>query len=154
MRIETKTETVVKEINTYIVDDGKEFDTKEECEKHEQSIKTTEAERKLEELRIKELKRVSPLTDDNQEFYYESDFGWFLVNKKEDVEYIESLYEQNYDMAYYSGIPDDISYPTYYGIEEECGGCIYGPYTLEQIQQRTVKFFKKFGVEVEFKKGE
>lgn len=155
MRVETRTETVVKEINTYIADDGREFDTKEDCVRYENKKAEYEALDKLKELSIDDLEDVFPLHSDLEEFSSWSGMRWYFVESRENVENIEKLYDQaGYKTSYYDSSYDDMTYPNYIGIEEEDNE-ICGPYTLEKMKKRVVNYFKNhFNIIVEYKKGE
>lgn len=150
MRVETKTETIVKEINTYFADDGKEFATRADCEKYESLLKKKETEGALWELRIPELDDITPLHSDPNDFTWYHDFKWYKVNNEDDVNKLEQMYV---DAGYIINSFNCDTYPNLLGIEE-ADNEVYS-YTLTEMKDFVKRFFEdNFDIEVEYKRKE
>ena len=150
MRVEERTETRTIKINTYVAEDGKEFNTQRECLDYENELKKSDVMKQLDEMRIPELDDITPLHSDPNDFTWYHDFRWYKVNNEDDVNKLEQMYV---DAGYIINSFDCDTYPNLFGIEE-ADNEVYS-YTFTEMQNLVSTFFnEKFGIEIEYKRKE
>lgn len=93
MKTETRKEehVIVNERTVYIADDGKEFNSEEECILHETGYEKDYLESKFEAMKIKEFDGIAPLNVDSD--WPERDFWWFNLKNKDDYDLIVNYYK-------------------------------------------------------------
>ena len=143
MREEIRKEerVVVNEYKKYIAEDGKEFDTKRECQNYELDLAIEKAEEKTKQFIIDV--DITPLTlyDD----FRECDTKWYKVNSIDDLETVKEYYslksgdEYGYNVYSFPAIVCIADYDDYYDV-----------YTLENIMKQTEGFFDKFNIKINF----
>jgi hypothetical protein len=131
----------------YIADDGKEFTDRSSCVIYENKIKREKALEHIKKYIIEELDGQIPIhaSAEFSEFMY---YTWLKVNNEEERMELENLIEDS--------IESSGQYPLYvcYETEEEFEGIASDySYTIEESMDITRKYFGKFGIEVEFKRG-
>lgn len=130
----------------YIAEDGKEFDNIRLCKKYEEEIEREKRLDKLSKFIVSELSEQIPINADASfsEFYY---YTWLKANNKEEKEELENLLEDRFS--------DPEQFPMYicYETENEFEGLAsYWCCTIEESMDVTKAYFKKFGIDVEFKR--
>lgn len=144
MEIRTEKRMVEQLINTYIAEDGKEFDTKVDCENYEREIEDARLRAGAEKFEIKELEDTYPLDTDGQEIQENHCYKWYRVNNAEELNTVADLY--NADFGEFKTYPQTICVEYEYYHDE-----FRWIYSLSDMKQNTVEFWKKHGFDVEFK---
>lgn len=144
MEIRTEKRIVEQLINTYIAEDGKEFGTKSECEDYEADLESARLRAGAEKFEIKELEDTYPLDVDGQEIQENHCYKWYRVNNAEELNTVANLY--NADFGEFKTYPQTICVEYEYYHDE-----FRWIYSLSDMKQSTVEFWKKHGFEVEFK---
>ena len=144
MEIRTEKRTVEQLINTYIAEDGKEFDTMVDCENYERELEDAKLRAGAEKFEIKELEDTYPLDAEGGEVPENHCYKWYKVNNTEELNTVANLY--NADFGEFKTYPQTIcvEYDYYY---DECRWI----YTLSDMQRQTIEFWGKHGFDVEFK---
>lgn len=141
MKVRKEVVMVKQSITVYVAEDGREFDTKEECELHEKRMKREALVEKAKKFCVQGLKNVMPLV--NQQTSEESVYDWFHVKDREMFLFLKELFRLDGE---YNG-----NYPALLCVEfvdEEYGTDAY-LYTMEDCINSTKDFWKKFGVELD-----
>lgn len=126
MRVETKTEIQTKEVqfNTYIADDGKEFDDAKECELYELNIKKQNLKNKLDMIQTSnEVYGCPPV--DGGEYYENHDFKWYLPKTQDEADTIIEYY--NLECGISSDEIGEWICVEAYDIEDPTDGCYSMP---------------------------
>lgn len=142
MEIKKYVKTV--EFDKYIAIDGKEFNSKEECERYEDKLDdATRFDNIDKAYRDYELDDMIPIHYDAS-FSECSCYRWYKVNNEAEIEDIEEAYDTT--------IGDYDCFPTYVCVETEDVEYNGEPYcyTLSKLMKLTREFFKNFDILVEF----
>lgn len=149
MREEIRKEerTIVDEFSIYIAEDGKEFESKRECEKYEKQLL-------VEKYLDRELNDLIPIHYDSSFSDYNS-YRWFKVNNKEEFDDLDEALSDN---GYYY-LHEVKTYPNYICLESEDDYELNGwntdyNYNLDESMEIAKAYFDLFGIEVEFKRKE
>lgn len=140
--MEIKTRTRIQDYKVYIAKNGTEFSREYECREYENRL----YKKIIENLHIKELEEVVPLTDgmtcDANNFY------WYKVESKEDLDLLNSCYDGQVSepKTYPNILCLEVSYYNYPNGYE-----VY-TYELTDIKDSIVEFMEKFGYKVKFEK--
>lgn len=141
-------------VTSYVAFDGKEFDSRTECEIHEAREKMLRSRKeRLEKLDELEIDYIGmPLLQ--EEFMENHSYYWYKLNSIEDAELLISV-ATDFDMAFENKLKglnypciicvEDFSYKEKF--EEDCW-----VYTLDECIENAKEFFKAFGYEVTLKK--
>lgn len=100
MRVETKVEIQTREveINTYISDDGEEFNDAKQCEKYELEAAREHLGQQLERIETcKEAEDYCPV--DGGEYYEQHDYKWYLPKNQNEAEVINEYYKLEYGIT-------------------------------------------------------
>lgn len=82
---------VTFDVEVFVAEDGREFETKRDCESYESTLKKESQKRKLREIKTcEELNDYSPL--DGGEYYENHCYKWYFVETKEQLDLILSFY--------------------------------------------------------------
>lgn len=144
MEIRTEERTIKQLINIYIAEDGREFSTKVDCENYERELEDARLRAGAERFEIKELNDTYPLDTDGQEIQENHCYKWYRVNNTEELNIVANLY--NEDFGEFKTYPQTICVEYEYYHDE-----FRWIYSLSDMKQSTVEFWKKHGFEVEFK---
>ena len=144
MEIRTERRMVEQLINIYIAEDGKEFDTKVDCESHEREIEYAKLRAEAEVFELKELNDTYPLDAEGGEVLENHCYKWYKVNNAEELNTVANLY--NGDFGDFKTYPQTICVEYEYYHDE-----FRWIYTLSDMQRQTIEFWKKHGFDVEFK---
>ena len=144
MQIKTEKRMVEQLINTYIAEDGKEFNTRADCENYEDKLQEQKIKAEAEKLELKELD-LYPLDIDAQYISSEHSFAWYKVNNAEEYETILKAYNMD-DYGYIKSYPEVVcvEYEGYWGRDAWI-------HLLSEMKTATEYFWKRHGFDVEFK---
>ena len=144
MEIRVEKRVIEVENKIYIAEDGKEFSTQADCENYEKDIEDARLRAGAEKFEIKELEDTYPLDTDGQEIQENHCYKWYRVNNAEELNTIADLY--NADFGEFKTYPQTICVEYEYYHDE-----FRWIYSLSDMKQSTVEFWKKHGFDVEFK---
>ena len=144
MEIRTEKRIVEQLINTYIAVDGKEFSTKVDCENYERELEDARLRAGAEKFEIKELEDTYPLDTDGQEIQENHCYKWYKVNNAEELNTVAIFH--NADFGEFKTYPQTICVEYEYYHDE-----FKWVYSLSDMKQSTIEFWKKHGFDVEFK---
>ena len=144
MEIRVEKRVVEVEDKIYIADDGKEFSTKVDCENYEREIEDARLRAGAEKFEIKELEDTYPLDTNGQEIQENHCYKWYRVNNAEELNTVANLY--NGDFGEFKTYPQTICVEYEYYHNE-----FRWIYSLSDMKQSTIEFWKKHGFDVEFK---
>ena len=147
MKINKTVKMVECEYVEYVAEDGKIFNSRFECEKHEMQLKYENDRFRAGQLKIDDLDDVIPincdgLPNDN------NIFRWYKLKSDDDFKILENAYIK-------SELDTPQKYPTIYCVETY-GYDIYDDdaygYDIEMCKIETIEFWKKFGYNILFLK--
>ena len=144
MEIRVEKRVVEVEGKIYIAEDGKEFATEIDCMNYEKGLESERLRAGVEKFEIKELEDTYPLDTDGQEIQENHCYKWYRVNNTEELNTVANLY--NGDFGEFKTYPQTICVEYEYYHDE-----FRWIYSLSDMKQSTVEFWKKHGFEVEFK---
>ena len=144
MEIRVEKRVVEIEDKIYIAEDGKEFSTQSDCENYEKEIEDIRLRAGAEKFEIKELEDTYPLDTDGQEIQENHCYKWYRVNNAEELKIVANLY--NADFGKFKTYPQTICVEYGYYHDE-----LRWIYSLSDMKQSTVEFWRKHGFDVEFK---
>lgn len=144
MEIRTEKRIVEQLINTYIAFDGKEFDTKVDCENYEREIESKKIRTEAEKFEIKELNDTYPLDVDGGEIMENHCYKWYRVNNAEELNTVAIFHNAN--IGEFETYPQTICVEYDYYYDE-----FVWLYSLSDMKKGTIEFWKKHGFDVEFK---
>lgn len=130
----------------YIAEDGKEFDDIRLCKKYEEEIEREKRLNKLSKFIVSELSEQIPINADASfsEYCY---YTWFKVNNEKELAELEHILDDGFD------VPEQFPMYICYETENEFEGLASDwCYTIEESMDVTKAYFKKFGIDVEFKR--
>ena len=144
MEIRTEKRMVEQLINTYIAEDGKEFDTRADCENYERELEDAKLRAGAEKFEIKELEDTYPLDVDAQYINDNHGFKWYRVNNKEEFNAVDKMYGG--EVIEPKSYPETIcvEYDDYYDSDA-------WTYLLSDMKRATSIFWERHGFDVEFK---
>ena len=145
MHYETRTEKIERKYTIYIADDGKEFNSEDECKQYENSIgrKNMKALKPFIEEKLKDMIPIH-FSAEYSEFSY---YTWFKANNKEEFETINKILDEVFEE------PNEYPYYMCVETESEFDGYISDYYTqLPEYKNTTREFWEKLGYKVSFNK--
>lgn len=140
MKVKTRQETIIKDVEVYIADDGKEFCTEYECKEYEATCRKKKFIKNAEKLRIRELDDVIPPTPNSDP---DNIFIWYKVNSKEDYDNILAAYDKR-DYASPAHYPEIVCIESSSYEEYDLLTDIY-PDFLSSIKKEHQSFWNSFG---------
>ena len=154
MRVEKRKVVIEKEI--FIAEDGKEFDSKYDCDDYEYELKMLRLEKSVDEkLRLYNVESnwVSIANPDKR---VSKDYRWFKIENREDLELFCKGYKQ-----YHRGLADPgyveafLVYPDFICLVDYPEG----PddpmwFSLSEMVGRSNSFLNQFGMEINIKKND
>lgn len=132
------------ETTIYVAEDGKEFNSAEECKRYEEEQEFERGLERIDKYRIEEMDGQIPLDDDARysfSFYYR----WYRVRNEKELKEIQDVYKED--------MPPINKFPT--AICMEMTDRIY-QYAdiyctpLDHVKFITEEFFEKLGIKVSF----
>ena len=146
MEIRTEKKLVERDVYTYIAEDGKEFDTKVDCENYEREIEDARLRAGAERFEIKELEDTYPLDVDGQYISDNHSYKWYKVKNEEELKVVAEVYNRSDDWNKLKAYPEVIcvEYDDYWDNDAWM-------YLLSDMKKATDSFWRKHGFEVEFK---
>lgn len=153
MRIEKREEerTIKDVFNVYIAEDGTEFETERECKRYEQNVIRERQLKLLDKFMCHELEDLIPIHYDAS-FSEFCNYTWFKADNEEELNELEELLGEKLRANWVEN-----TFPFYICIETEdefSGWASEYQYTLDESKQIAQNYFKKFGLEIEFKRKE
>lgn len=146
MEIRTEKKLVERVVDIYIAVDGKKFNTKVDCENYERELEDAKLRAEAEKFEIKELEDTYPLDTDGQEIQENHCYKWYKVNNAEELNTVAIFH--NADFGEFKTYPQTICVEYEYYHDE-----FRWIYSLSDMKQSTVEFWKKHGFDVEFKEA-
>ena len=142
MKIKERTEqrVVTETYNIYIADDGKEFDTKKQCEMYEKEQLFLKKEKSVNMLKLSYDLLPLTLYDD----WRECDVDWYRIENETQYNTLKEYYELKGSGTEYFSAPE--SYPATICVTdyEEYAETYY----LDTLIEVTKKYFSTFGLNV------
>lgn len=150
MKIRKEVETIKREIEIYVADDGTEFYSSVKCMKYEAELKRKKLLEAAKSLEIEDLENVLPINTDglpNENNY----FTWYKIKDAEDFEIVNNLYNLYNNSLQTLQTLD--SYPEIICVETDgCDNDDAWMVKLTDCKRDTEDFWRKLGYEVTFKK--
>ena len=148
MRIKEEVKVIEQKVKTYIAEDGKEFESRYECEKYEEKLHYSEKVKEAEKLRVEKLDQLTPIMYND---YLNGDnvFIWYKVESENDLHTLKEAYS-NFDSPIITSYPEFVCVESIYS-PSECGEDTYW-YTLTSCKTDTEDFWKTMGYKVTLEK--
>ena len=143
--MEIRTEKRIVEVydTTYIAIDGKEFKSEGLCLEYENDLEDAKIRARVEKFELKELYGVYPLDTEAQYINDNHEYKWYRMENREDyVAFVE---------MYGDEVSEPEAYPKVVCVEQdEHYISDVWVYSLSNMRQNTIDFWKKHGFNVEF----